>query len=52
MNNQLALQVEYVMKTNEKDIYFNGNKRECERERNRERERQREGRDKREMECY
>ena len=39
MNNQLALQVEYVKKTNEKDIYFRKTR---ERERKRERERVRE----------
>ena len=34
-NDQLALQVEYVKKTNEKDIYLTENKRERERERER-----------------
>ena len=41
-NDQLALQVDYVKKTNEKDIYLNENKRERERERERERDRERE----------
>ena len=35
MNDQLALKVEYVKKTNEKDIYFNGNKGEREKEKER-----------------